>query len=638
MVTTVEDLYREVLKREPDPEGLKNWTSVFGSSVNAKEYNQFLVAAQPELEYRNLSRPSYKEEPSVEKLKRQILSQGTTDKWGGEGFGSAEKNAEDMAKRLAESGITDIRQFGVREKVIPGEPQYNEQGNIDYVTADSVVKEYYNKETGEPVQASYDKAGGDVWSGTFAGKGSTSYGVQFTQDGLPVFYTTYGGSSNSLVNLIGDNKLLNIAANVAASYFGGPAGVAALQAAMGKDIGDIAKSAALSYVGGQVAGGVSSTQSIIDTLGQTGANIAGNMAGAIATGKDPLAALASAGLGQMAGEQIGLTGTTASVVGSSLVNGVIADLQGKDVSDAMIAGAVSGYFSGEKKIDELKKASDEDIAGGLIPEYGSNNAYDTFMQDAMTPEAKAAIEDQFGLGVSDADIAGGLDPTYGKNETYDTFMQDAMTPEAKAAIEDQFGLGDYQMTNDYGVNADYSLTGGVTFPKEGIDTTSNQFEGLQMPTSSNIDSMGGGQGLTLSTPDGVLSESGITGKDISFDLGSKDSFINQPAFDINGTDATEREGSLAKDNTSSDKSFSDALKTGLKTALVGGGAAAAVGAISGLGSRPTTPSLNFNEDDIYKDAPLKGYHMKKDETTGRYIPYIGDRALLAKGGFVSKRK
>lgn len=624
---------------------------------------------------------------SVDALKQQILSQGRTGKWSGQGFGSAEANAEDMAKILSGIGITDIRQFGEVTKTVPavarytlpgagvvqksgdsfyktvevdtGDGSYTQQvklsdaevenlkteygtyktsyvgsgDNQEYVEefvpvdpskiidkdgiphVDTGEKTYGNKETGQAVPNTYgERQTGNAFGGTYAGEGNTGYRVQFAEDGTPVFYTTQA-SSNDLVNLIGDNKLLMVAAGVGAAYFGGPAGAAALQAAMGKDITDIAKSAALSYVGGQVAGGVSGSQSVIDALGQTGAKIAGNMAGAVATGKDPLTVLATAGLGPMLGEKIGLEGTTASVVGSSLVNGVIADLQGKDVSDALIAGAVSGYFSGEKKLDEARKAAD-------------------------------------------ADLAGGLDPNYGSNSTYDTFMESAMTPEARAAIENQFGLGDYQMTKDYGAGANYSLTDGLTFPSlEGLKVDkftdagstvgyspvdysldmSTPFEGLQMPESSNLDVMGGGQGLTVKTPDGVLAEGGVRNKDTSFDLGSPDSFINK-SYNNDAFDATEREGSLAKDSTSNGNSLGDALKTGLKTALVGGGAAAAIGAINGLGSRPTSLSLNFNEDDIYKDAPLKGYHMKKDETTGRYIPYIGDRALLAKGGFVSKRK
>jgi hypothetical protein len=92
---------------------------------------------------------------------------------------------------------------------------------------------------------------GNAFGGTYAGSGNTGYRVQFDDQGNPHFYTTEA-SSNSVLNTLQESPILAAAANMAAAYFGGPAGVAALHAAMGEDIGDIAKSAALSYLGGQV--------------------------------------------------------------------------------------------------------------------------------------------------------------------------------------------------------------------------------------------------------------------------------------------------------------------------------------------------------------------------------------------------
>jgi hypothetical protein len=55
---------------------------------------------------------------TVDKITKQILGQGTTSKWKGEGFGSAEKNAAEMAKQLAASGVTDINQVGMVDKKV----------------------------------------------------------------------------------------------------------------------------------------------------------------------------------------------------------------------------------------------------------------------------------------------------------------------------------------------------------------------------------------------------------------------------------------------------------------------------------------------------------------------------------------
>jgi len=190
---------------------------------------------------------------NINKLAKQILAQNTTSKWTG-GL-DPQKSAMYMASDLAKSGITDISQVGKSENGI------------------------INKVTGEQLQSGYgERTKDNLWSGSFEGKGNTGFGVQFDAKGNPVFYTQ-GASSNDLVNILGDNKILNAAAQIGAAYFGGPAGTAALNAAMGKDIGDIAKSTLMSYLGGQVANSVSGMEGITDVLGKTGADIASKAAG-----------------------------------------------------------------------------------------------------------------------------------------------------------------------------------------------------------------------------------------------------------------------------------------------------------------------------------------------------------------------
>ena len=54
---------------------------------------------------------------------------------------------------------------------------------------------------------------------------------------------------------------------------------------------------------------------------------------------------------------------------------------------------------------------------------------------------------------------------------------------------------------------------------------------------------------------------------------------------------------------------------------------------SGTPRRP----VNFEYGDIYRDAPIKGFAMRKGED-GRYTPFIGEKAQLAKGGLATRRK
>lgn len=181
---------------------------------------------------------------AVEKLTQQILAQGTTSQWKGEGFGSAEKNAADMAKILADTGITDISQFGkvttkVDAAVIPQyesvQKGFDNEGNlivenkiVGYVDQNgkavdpSLVKAetvysggdagifetvytapvgtqetFGNKLTGQAVASTYgERQTGNAFGGTYSGEGNTGYRVQFDASGNPIFYTTAASSSD----------------------------------------------------------------------------------------------------------------------------------------------------------------------------------------------------------------------------------------------------------------------------------------------------------------------------------------------------------------------------------------------------------------------------------------------------------
>jgi len=247
-------------------------------------------------------------ESDVNKVKAQILAQGTTSKWTGEGFGSADANAEAMAKNLVASGVKDINQVGLIDKKVDVEvrpdgnggfvdaqgktvdpslvttQEYGGEGGgyTTYTAPVGTQKVIGNKDTGEALIRDYnetDKAG-TTWSGTYAGKGNTAFRTSFTADGKPIFYTT-GASSNDLVKAFADDPILGKVATAAAAYFGGPAGVAALQVLLGKSVEDIAKGALLTYLGGEVAGNVSSSTDLINTFGADAAKVIGKTAGQV---------------------------------------------------------------------------------------------------------------------------------------------------------------------------------------------------------------------------------------------------------------------------------------------------------------------------------------------------------------------
>jgi hypothetical protein len=303
--TTIETLYQDVLGRKPSQAEIDSWG--FGAEISPEERDNFLYAAQTEA-IENKPKTG-----AVGNLAQQILGQNLTDKWSGEGWGSAESNAYDMAAILASAGITDISQFGVRDKTVTTEDTYNEQG-VDTYGSTSTVPEYYNKLTGEAIPFTHGGGQGNSWGGTSAGKGDTRYGVQFDAQGKPVFYTQYVPTETLVGGLIKDlGPIGQIGLAVATGGLSIPQQIAAQAAiglASGKDFKDIAKSAAASFL----MAGVSDIASI-----KEGAQYLNSV--------DPTGALAGAFQG-------------------AVMSGAKAGLTGQNIGDAVMSGAVSGGMSG----------------------------------------------------------------------------------------------------------------------------------------------------------------------------------------------------------------------------------------------------------------------------------------------------
>ena len=325
----------------------------------------------------------------IESLKKQILGQGLTDKWKGEGLGSADANARHMAEIMADTGITDIKQFGPITKTIPGYSYETEQGTVD--VPEQTVSTFGNKETGKEVANTYsERQTGNFFGGTFAGKGNTGYGVQFDAQGNPIFYTQ-GASSNDLVNLFKDDPLLGAIAQVGAAYFGGPAGSAALAAAMGKSPEDILKSTALSYLGNAAGSAVSGMEGITDVLGKTGTEIASNAAKQfVGSGGniDPVQALLSSGL-------------------NAGINTVATDLGMGDLTPAqqkMVSSGISGLIAGQTP--EQIAMNVAMAAATAKPGSSPTSSFDSGNDQPLSPEEQAQlIENRLNTAIGRSQIS-----------------------------------------------------------------------------------------------------------------------------------------------------------------------------------------------------------------------------------------
>jgi len=87
-----------------------------------------------------------------------------------------------MARILAETGITDISQFGPITQEVQKIVGYEDWGAPIYQTV--TEQTYGNKVTGQAVPNTYtERQKGEFFGGTYEGKGNTGYGVQFDAQG-----------------------------------------------------------------------------------------------------------------------------------------------------------------------------------------------------------------------------------------------------------------------------------------------------------------------------------------------------------------------------------------------------------------------------------------------------------------------
>lgn len=119
------------------------------------------------------------------------------------------------------------------------------------------------------------------------------------------------------------------------------------------------------------------------------------------------------------GSATGLTGANLAALTGATIGGGTAALTGNNALQGALLGGLGGYitaggFGSDAGSNAASAAADADIAGGMVPEYGTNAAYDAFMANAMTPEALAALEKQIaessvgGLSYQDILNQGGL--------------------------------------------------------------------------------------------------------------------------------------------------------------------------------------------------------------------------------------
>ena len=384
---------------------------------------------------------------------KQILAQGTTGRWSGEGFGGPEANAKVMAQLLAGAGITDLKDFGqVTEKTygdIPVRPEmvndgndtmvhtgryfyWTEDGNV-YVEPDKVKKitnrfghdpEYGwipsgyvipneptgertfwgNKKTKQPIYQNYSGVGGNVWQGTYSGHGRTNFGVQFAADGTPYFYTQFGGDTSNMSDIV---PLVSIGLSLFAPGIG---------TAIGTALG--ASGVAASVIGGAIVSGTMSELS-------GGDFVDGAIKGAISAGVAPAV---SSTIGSAVGNAMAdsaFKNVVTNAVTSSATSALSAGFSGGDVGQAALTGALVGAGS----------AAGQEL--GISAKYGTD-AFSEQTQALLAQERGLGGASQIGgtLGVAAGKIAAGGDAEKILTSTLVNTVTQGLTDTLKSTVND----------------------------------------------------------------------------------------------------------------------------------------------------------------------------------------------------------
>lgn len=185
-----------------------------------------------------------------------------------------------------------------------------------------------------------------------------------------------------------------------------------------------------------------------------------------------------------------------NALGQALTSGALAEATGGD----FLQGAVQGGLSGA--INDAKLAAAEDYINSIAP----GTSY-----EADLPTSQDVL-----------DVIAAEQPSYQVSDT--TFTPDYSLNIGAPVIQDMGAQGIQVPTINEVIDVvnqpvDYSLP---------VPTTNVE---LVMPTTPNIDAMGGGQGITVPVSGGTLTESGVIPEAYIPVLGDVASFINQPAPD-----------------------------------------------------------------------------------------------------------
>lgn len=491
-MTTVAELYQQLLGRAPDQGGLDYWTKQFGNSVDPNELAAFTAAAAPELASRNAVTPTAVPtytgsdaayNPIVDRVKAAEYSPAS----------GMPTSVSDFYQKFYGDANTDPAGKAYWQSQFGGDQINPQQASI---LINEAGKANPNASTGMTVEDAFktylgnntDQAGINFWKQQF-GNGPINVGqlaqLTNTQSGI----NTDTGPKGVLGTGIGPNLSVSDAVKLAALYYGGSAAMEALGAggtAAGSTgtgltvgagntglgltlpeattgLGMTAPSAAGLAAGSSAATDLATAAGIgtgIGTLSPyatgTGSLLAGT--GLADIGAGAIGAGVGAGLGAGAGAAAG-TGLGTALGLGALASGVGGILNANAAKDAAATQAAAANAATQSQMDMFNKINAQQAPyraagynalnqlGGLGS--GQYQMYDANGNPTGMGTGSGYLQHQFDA----TDLAKGLAPNY------DFMLQQGQMANQRAANVAGGGLGGNALqglnkfTQDYAGNA-----------------------------------------------------------------------------------------------------------------------------------------------------------------------------------------
>lgn len=314
----------------------------------------------------------------------------------------------------------------------------------------------------------------------------------------------------------------------------------------------------------------------------------------------PIAAIAlnvvAPGAGTAIGSALGASGAAATAIGNAIIGGTLAEASGGDFFQGALQGA-GGALLG---------AATAPVTSAISEAVGSQALGQALVSGALA-EAQGGdfLQGAIAGGISGLANEAKLDAAeeYLKSQPVDrTYESDLPTLNVESG--DTIGIVEQPFIPDTSFTPDYSLsTGPSVIPDMGaqgiqvptineiIDVVNTPVDyslpipdsglGFVMPSVPNLDSMGGGQGITVPVAGGTLTEAGVIPDSYIPALGDPESFINKPAPDSGVTISEPTEKPMTQEELESELAKTDLLKTAANLAAGALTAGAVVNAISG---------------------------------------------------------